>query len=446
MNLLPSPSGEARYESPDSVRAVFLAGDAGARLLAGPPASAGAEGLSSHLGRLGAPSALAGADLVEVVAASGLKGRGGAGFPVAQKLNTVRVSAGKPLVVVNCSESEPASAKDRTLVRLRPHLVLDGAAVAARAVGASQAVLYLHRGDLRSARALDAAVAERKQAAIADPDFSVAWAPPRYVAGESSAIVRFLEGGEAKPRFGTRAAICGVNCAPTAIHNVETLAHLALVDRMGPDEFRRCGTPGFSGSVLVTLAGAVQHPGLVAELVAPVPASELLGVAGISSPPQALLVGGYGGAWIDGRSAWDSHIWPDALLQGGISVGCGLVGVFPNGACGVRETSGILSYLASESAGQCGPCRYGLDHLANSLARLAKGEAGRRELKALERKAASIVGRGACSHPDGAVSLLRHCLEVFEADIRSHSQRRPCRAAHSDSVFPLPSQIEQTWR
>lgn len=426
---------------------VFRPGDHGARLLAGPPEGAGAESWLAHSSRLGPLPRLSSGALIEAIADSGLCGRGGAGFPVARKLETVRAAPGEPLVVANCSESEPASRKDRTLVRLRPQLVLDGAAVAASAVGASRVVLYLHRGDLPSARALEVALAERRSAGVEGPRFSLAWAPPRYVAGESSALVSFLEGGEAKPRFGTRAALAGVGSAPTAIHNVETLAHMALVARQGPMRFREAGTAASPGSVLVTLAGDVPRPGLVAELCAPVPLSELLGsLAGISSPPEALLLGGYGGCWVEGEAAWGMRLWPDLARREGLSFGCGLIGVLGPGRCGVSETARILGYLASESAGQCGPCRYGLSALATSLSRIAAGEAGRRELREIERRAASVVGRGACSHPDGAVSLLEHSLRVFAADYGAHARGRPCPVAAAAAVFPIPPPNDGTWR
>lgn len=424
-------------------------GDSGTRLFAGPQAAEGSESLSHHLQRLG-PLPDTGADraaFVESIRASGVRGRGGSSFPVARKIETLLSSDDAPLVVVNGSESEPASRKDAMLMGLRPHLVLDGAVALAQATGAAEVVVVLHRSDHQSRAALEQALAERRTAGNGAQRFSIVLGPDRYVAGEASAIVALLEGDEAKPRFIRRpAAFSGVGGHPTLIHNVETVAHLALLARFGDGWFTGAGSPGTPGSTLVTLAGAVTAPGRVLEVVAPVSLGELLAVAGgVCTPPAAVLVGGYAGTWMEGSAAWDLTVDRDACACAGAPLGCGLIGVLPHGTCGIVETARLVAYLAGESAGQCGPCAFGLPALSATLADLAAGRSNRGEVRRMHRQAAGIVGGGACRHPDGVVVLVESALEVFAPEVRRHLGWKGCSGVGCGPVFPLPRAMSG-WR
>ncbi|MHB1712888.1 MAG: NADH-ubiquinone oxidoreductase-F iron-sulfur binding region domain-containing protein, partial [Acidimicrobiales bacterium] len=387
------------------------------------------------------------AAFVHAVELSGVRGRGGSSFPVARKLKALMSSGEEPLVVVNGSESEPASRKDAALIAFRPHLVLDGAVALADATGAGAVVVVLHRSDLETRVALDRALAERDMARSDNPSISVVLGPDRYVAGEASAIVALLEGEEAKPRFNRKpAAYSGVRGRPTLIHNVETVAHLALLARFGSDWFTGIGPPASPGSTLVTLAGSVAVPGRVLEVVAPVTVGELLATgAGVGTPPAAVLVGGYAGTWIEGIKAWDLAVDNEALAAVGATLGCGLIGVLPHGTCGLVETARLMAYLAGESAGQCGPCVFGLPALSASLADLATGHSNRGEVRRMHRQSAGIIGRGACGHPDGAVMLVESALEVFAPEIRRHLGWRGCSGVGCGPVFPLP-RPESGWK
>lgn len=416
-------------------------GALGTRLLAGPPGATGAESLEAHLARLGyCPDIEADrAGFLDALILSGLRGRGGGGFLAAGKLAAVAAGHGKPLVVVNASESEPASRKDATLVGLRPHLVLDGAHILASAAEAEEVCLVLHRGNDPGRRALASALTERAQAGLKDPVMTVVVGPDRYVSGEASAVVSLLEGGDAKPRFNrSPAALCGVNGRPTLIYNAETTAHVGLLARNGPDWFHAAGSPGRPGSTLVTLAGAVEAPGRVIEVLHPATIGELLCAGGLSKPPKAVLVGGYAGAWLDGTEAWDLPFSSEALGLAGASIGCGVLGVLPAEACGVIETARLVTYLAGESAGQCGPCVFGLAGLAETLEQLADGQASRAELRRLHRRAIGIVGRGACRHPDGVVGLVQSALLTFAPEVGRHLRGYTCTGANHDPVFPIP--------
>ena len=428
-------------ERPDPATAPGRFGVAGGpdtRLLAGPPRADGPEHLARHLARLG-PLQLAGRapdTLRAEVAASGLTGRGGGQFPLARKLAAVATSAGQPLVVVNASEGEPASRKDRTLLTLRPHLVLDGALVAARATGAGAVVVYLHRRHRTASAALEAALAERGPLPV---DVQLVDAPPRYVAGESTAVVNYLDGAGALPsRRPHPVATRGVAGRPTLVSNVETVAHLALLARSGAAWFRTAGSAAQPGSNLVTLAGDVAVPGLVAEVVDPIPLGRLLAtVGGLDAAPRAVLVGGYEGTWVDGEVAWAMPVERGALSAAGVSLGCGLLAVLDEDHGGLATTARLLAYLAGQTAGQCGPCLLGLPALAHAFASLADPGATRADERRVHQLVAAVDGRGACGHPSGVALLASSALETFHDELRLRRRRH----AHPPAVdgFPLPA-------
>ncbi len=201
--------------------------------------------------------------LIDEVEEAGLRGRGGAGFPTALKMRAVataaRRSRRRPVVVANGTESEPASSKDKVLLATSPHLVLDGIMAAATAVGAGRALLCVDRRDREVTEAARAALHERGGRDRLDVD--IAEVPTRYVAGEETALVSWLNGGPAKPTYKlTRPAQRGVDAAPTLVDNVETLANLALIARFGAPAWRSVGTPEERGTTLVTVRGGVRAP------------------------------------------------------------------------------------------------------------------------------------------------------------------------------------------
>ena len=303
---------------------------------------------------------------------AGLTGRGGAHFPTARKL--AAVAAGPdPVVIANGTEGEPASAKDKILLARSPHLVLDGAALAAGLVGAREAYLVVHH----SVRDIvDEAVAERRRAGHGQVRFRVVTAADRFVAGEASAVVHWIERGVPAPLpKPPRLAEHGLDGRPTLVQNVETLAHLALIGRHGAGWFRALGTEAEPGTMLVTILGAVREP-CVGEIAVGTPLQEVLGLAGgASGPVQAVLLGGYSGQWA-GPDALARPFSAAGLAPLGASVGAGLIVALPADACGLAETARVARYLADESAGQCGPCLFGLDAVAGELARLADGSPG----------------------------------------------------------------------
>jgi NADH:ubiquinone oxidoreductase subunit F (NADH-binding) len=423
-------------ESPaaEHVGSCGVLGDPGMRLLAGPRRSEGMERLRSHRTRLGQLELGHPDMLLQMIADSGLLGRGGGQFPIARKLELAATSRGHALVVVNASEGEPASEKDRTLLGHRPHLVLDGAMAAAWAVGAREVVVYLHRARRGATAALELAVAERRDdcATVRLVD-----APMGYVAGESSAVVSFLDGTGAIPRKrALPAAAFGVAGRPTVVNNVETIAHLGLIARFGPAWFAEAGDRRSPGSTLVTIAGEVPAPGTVAEVVGTRTIGQALGsIAQLDRVPKAVLIGGYEGTWLDGETAWETPLTRGPLAACGASLGCGVLAVLAEGSCGLRTTALLVRWLAGESAGQCGPCVFGLPTLADTLDDLARGCGDRRDVRRLRILTASVHGRGACGHPTGVASLVDSALDAFAEDVDRHARGRACEDAAAG--FPL---------
>jgi NADH:ubiquinone oxidoreductase subunit F (NADH-binding) len=365
------------------------------------------------------------AQLIEVIDRSGLRGRGGADFPTARKLHAVAQSRRAGAVVVNGSETEPASAKDGLLLSRLPHLVLDGAVLAALTVGAEEVIVKVGDAAVRSIDALEHAIAER----TSDPvPVQLVSGPGGYVAGEESAVIHHLNGGRPVPTFvPPRPYQKGYRGRPTLIQNPETLAQIALVARFGDSWYRELGTTADPGSALVTITGAVTAPG-VYELAFGTSMRDLIAAAGGSTEPlQALLVGGYFGTWVDASRALALRLAREDLRSVGCTLGSGVLIALGESSCGLHESARVISYLASESAGQCGPCVYGLRAIAESFGALAEGVAHRHERGQLERWAAEVRGRGACHHPDGAVRFVQSALHVFGSEIEPH-QRERCNA------------------
>lgn len=427
------PAWSADEDEPEGIARL---GSAAARLLAG---RAGREDLADHDARLGPlpdwwrrPE-----DLVAVVRESGLAGRGGGYFPLASKLESARSVRAPAVVVVNATESEPASAKDRMLLEHRPHLLLDGAQALAAAAGADRVIVALHSG-AAGFDSIRSAIEERKDPGAAATELAVV--PDRYVAGESSALVAFINGGAALPAArSVPTAVSGVAGRPTVVSNAETASHLALIARRGAGWFREAGTDLSPGSTLVTVAGDVAFPGHVLEVLQPVTLGTVVTAAGGSPvPPQALLIGGYAGTWVPGDRAWVSTLDATRLARAGTPLGCGLVGVLGAGRCGLAEAARLMSWLSDQRAGQCGTCTMGLPALAGRLGAIAEGtQRGRREVHRIVALGETISGRGLCGLPDGAVAMVESALSTFSDEQRLHRKGR-CSGRREDPVFPIP--------
>lgn len=415
-----------------------------ARLL---PDSPSPEGLAEHLAAFG-PRPVASAALIDELERSGLTGRGGAGFPAAVKWRAVAAETTRmrpAVVVADGVETEPASFKDRTLLALRPHLVLDGLELAAEALGATRSIIYVSRGNDALARTVATALDERHRAGR-DGAAELRTAPTRYVAGEETAVVNRLNGRAARPRaVPPRPYASGVDGRPTLMHNVETLAHVALIARYGAAWFREVGTPGSPGTALVTITGGVRVPG-VREVAFGDTVADIVALAGgVTAEPAAVLLGGYFGRWVPAARIWSVPYERSSLRRVHGSLGAGVIAVLPGTACGVAESDRILAFLARESAGQCGPCQFGLPAMSQALHTVTIGRARPHVLSQLARWSQEIPGRGACRHPDGASFFVASTLEVFADDLARHVRDGACRASRRPPILPTPA-LPEGWR
>jgi NADH:ubiquinone oxidoreductase subunit F (NADH-binding) len=361
---------------------------------------------------------LTGADLVAAVSAAGLRGRGGAAFPLGRKLAAVAGQPGEHVVVVNGEEGEPASVKDRWLLRARPHLVLDGALRAASAAGA--AVGYVYVSDPAAARSVRSALAELADLPVAVEVWEV---EPGYVAGEETAAVNAINGRPAKPSDKPpRPFEEGVRGLPTLVSNVETVANLPGI---------ATGAAPVTDTFLMTLGGACAQPGLfeVPFGITLGEAAETLG--GLGGAPPGYLMGGYFAGLLNGRG----HAVPlgyDALAAEGSGLGCAAVTVLGPGDCPVGVAARLLAYFARENAGQCGSCFNGTAAMSGVAAALGHGAARDPDVARLRTWCTTLPGRGACGTLDGAVNVARSLLREFPGEVDAHLRGRCPRCAEAD--------------
>lgn len=398
------------------------------RLLRGGPS------LDEHLAAHG--PLRAGRELIDACERAGLRGRGGALFPTAVKLRTVAAHRGRRIVVVNAAEGEPMSAKDRVLLERAPHLVLDGALAAARAVGAREVIVAVAASASRAGAAVTRALQERGNRSV-----RLAAVPDAFLAGEETALLQALARRAARPVLTPPwPAERGLGRRPTLVQNPETLAHLALIARHGPEWFRALGTERHPGSTLVTVAGCVRRPG-VYEIDVGTDLAGVVGAAGgVTEPVRAVLTGGYHGTWVEGARAPGVRLDAESLAAAGLRMGAGAIVLLPASACPVAETARVVAWLASQTAGQCGPCVHGLPAIAAQLEAIRHGRADRLAIARLDRWSAQVAGRGACHHPDGTVEFVGTALEVFEAEVEMHRRFGPCEQCAAAAVLPTPAQ------
>ncbi|MBU8816061.1 hypothetical protein KL864_09085 [Mycolicibacterium goodii] len=380
--------------------------------------------------------------LLDTVEASGLLGRGGAAFPLGVKLRTVRDNgrtAGGAVVIANGEEGEPASIKDRWLLRNRPHAVLDGLRLASLVVNADRAVLYT--SDSLSARSVEHALAETdgRPGCVAVELLTVT---PGYVAGEETAAVRVVNGGPAKPTDKPpRPFEQGVGGYPTLISNVETLAHLAFLNLNDATAFRALGTEGSPGTFLATVTGAGRAPALY-ELPHGVAFTDVLTLHGVS--PDAVtgaLMGGYF-AGLLGREIVGATLDHETLRGLGSGLGCGAISILTDD-CPVAVATSVLSYFDRENAGQCGSCFNGTAAMAAAATALRDGTATEDDLARLKRWSVVLRGRGACGTIDGAANVAASLLSAFDDLVRRHLENN-CRACRSGPFTAVrPYEVEQ---
>jgi NADH:ubiquinone oxidoreductase subunit F (NADH-binding) len=262
--------------------------------------------------------------------------------------------------------------------------------------------------------------------------------PGRYVSGEETAVVGWINNRRSLPALRLDKSVpLEVSRHPVVVHNTESLAQVALIARYGSDWFRQLGTTETPGSTLVTVSGDRQSPTVV-EVEFGMSVIDIVRLAGLTGNLAGALVGGYGGSWLAAHELATPYA-PGPLAAAGSAIGVGIVVALPSWSCGLAETARIARYMAGQSAGQCGPCVFGLPALATDLEHLAVGRPDGSLIGSILGHADAIEGRGACRHPDGVVRLVRSALGAFSYDVFEHAAGRPCAGYGAESVMRFPA-------
>lgn len=381
----------------------------GPALLAGITDGPGLEAHRARVGPVPTPSADA---LVELARNVDLRGRGGAGFPFAVKL--AAAARRRALVVVNAAEGEPASHKDAALLTCAPHIVLDGAAAVAHALGTRE-VHVVVPSEIPTLRVIvETALHER---AHAGERLTVVLhdAEPRFVAGQAQAVLQLLAGRENLPVTAWQPeAVRGHRGRPTLLSNAETFAHLGHLARVGSAGYAACGTAAEPGTTLVTLRGDGWSPEVL-EVAFGTPLTDVLTDAEMAQP---LLLGGYHGTWLRPEQLRGLTVSRGAIAAAGATLGAGVMLPLEQGACPLVRTAELVGYLAGQSARRCGPCLNGLPAMAQEVRALVHGGCG--SVRRVEELCGLVVRRGACAHPDGTARLVASMLQRFPEEVDVH--------------------------
>ncbi|OBG19065.1 NADH dehydrogenase [Mycolicibacterium celeriflavum] len=376
--------------------------------------------------------------LAEQVDLSGLLGRGGAAFPIGTKLRSVRDAHQRgsgTVVVANGEEGEPASIKDRWLLRHRPHLVLDGLRLAAAVAGAGRAYVYV--SDAPAAGAVSTALSQLPPDTFGGTEVTVVTVEPGYVAGEETAAVRRINGGQAKPTDKPpRPFEEGVSGLPTMVSNVETLANLPFIHEHGAQAFRSVGTPMSPGTFLATITGGAR-PATLYEIPHGTAFSELLQVDGLDKEAvTGALMGGYFAGLLN-TDILDATLDHEAMRRLGSGLGCGAISILTDD-CPVAVAASVMAYFDRENAGQCGSCFNGTAAMSAVTSALRDGVATDDDVARLQRWSVVLRGRGACGTLDGATNIAASLLHQFPQAIARHlaNDCQTCRTGAFEAVRP----------
>jgi NADH-quinone oxidoreductase subunit F len=358
-------------------------------------------------------------EVIEAVIASGLRGKGGAGFPTGQKWAFIPRHAPTKYVVVNADEGEPGTFKDRALIEGCPHLLIEGILIAALTIGARKSYVYLRREFYRGARLLEAAIAQARAAGcvgerIFGTDRSVEIVPHTgagaYIAGEESALLESLEGRRALPRLRPPfPAQAGLYQQPTLVQNVETLCHLPAIVTMGPARYRALGPP-----TLFSVSGAVMRPGVYELPLGTTLRALIFHHAGGLRPGRrfkAAFPGGLSSALLT-EAHLDVPMDYDSLRAAGSMLGSAAVIVVDDAADMVEVAARAVEFYRHESCGKCTPCRIGTRNMSRILAKILRGQGQAGDLERLEVLAQRIRATAFCglgqTAPNPVLSTLQH--------------------------------------
>ncbi|MBJ7398872.1 NADH-quinone oxidoreductase subunit NuoF [Mycolicibacterium sp.] len=374
-------------------------------------------------------------DVINMVKESGLRGRGGAGFPTGTKWSFIPqdgAAGAKPhYLVINADESEPGTCKDTPLMLTTPHFLVEGAIIAAYAIRARHAFIYL-RGEVTSVlRRLQAAVAEAYDAGYLgsniqgsgfDLDLVVHAGAGAYICGEETALLDSLEGRRGQPRLRPPfPAVAGLYACPTVVNNVESIASVPPILVKGVDWFKSMGTEKSPGFTLYSLSGHVTRPGQY-EAPLGITLRELLDYAGGVRADHELKFWTPGGSSTPLLTAehLDIPLDYEGMASVGSMLGTKALQIFDETTCVVRAVRRWTEFYAHESCGKCTPCREGTYWLAQIYERLESGAGVQDDLVKLHDIADAIMGKSFCALGDGAASPILSSLQYFHAEYEAH--------------------------
>lgn len=379
------------------------------------------------------------AGVLEAVQSADLRGRGGAGFPTWKKWEMVLKQREKQrYLCCNAAEDEPGTFKDRYLLRSNPHQLIEGVILAAYAIGAQEATLFINCRYEEEIAFMELALAEAKQqgywgdsSAEAPKNImlKICPSPGSYVAGEETALLEVIEGKVAAPRPKPPyyPAVYGLFGLPTAVNNAETLSNLPYILREGGEAFQAKGLGNASGTMIFTLTGNVNRPGLY-ERPLGTSLRDLIvdcggGVAG--GALKAVFPGGPSTPVLPG-SQIDVGLDFDALKSAGSALGTGAVIVISDKVCMLSKAIEYARFFAKESCGQCPPCKLGTVHLAEILEKMESGEGKEKDIDQLQQVCDMVKGRGQCFLLTGAAIAVESIFQHFRPEFDRHVETSDC--------------------
>jgi NADH-quinone oxidoreductase subunit F len=377
--------------------------------------------------------------VIATVKESGLRGRGGAGFPTGLKWSFMpRQFPGQKYLVCNSDEGEPGTCKDRDIMQFNPHTVIEGMAIAAYAMGITVGYNYIHGEIFQTYERFEAALEEARAAGflgqhIMGSNFSFQLHATHgfgaYICGEETALLESLEGKKGQPRFKPPfPASFGLYGKPTTINNTETFAAVPWIIRNGGAAYLACGKPNNGGTKIFSVSGDVQRPGNY-EVPMGTPFAELLEMAGGMRPGRtlkAVIPGGSSAPVLPASIMMDITMDYDAIAKAGSMLGSGAVIVMDDTRCMVKSLQRLSYFYSHESCGQCTPCREGTGWLWRMVDRIENGQGRASDLETLDSVAGNIMGRTICALGDAAAMPVRGMLKHFRSEFEHHIEHKTC--------------------
>jgi NADH:ubiquinone oxidoreductase subunit F (NADH-binding) len=380
-------------------------------------------------------------EVIKLISEAGLRGRGGAGFPTGKKWALTRECSEQPrYFVMNGGEDEPGSKKDRVLMEYLPHLVVEGAIIAAYAVGAAKVFLYINARYDAAIQSITQTLADAKSAGYCGRnivgsgfslDIEIIPAPHNYVAGEDTAALEVIEGKaplpRQKPPFPVTVGLFG---KPTSVNNVETVANVAPIILHGVEWYRRFGTPESPGTMIFSLGDDVKRPGIY-ELPYGTTLRYLIEACGGGTRDEkrikAIMPAAPSSAFLPADKI-DTPLEPNSMREAGSALGCGVVHVISEGTCMVEEVLRVSEFFTAESCGQCPACRMETNTLTALLKKVQQGQGGQPVLEQFGKVLAFNKGKGFCNLIAMPGPPIESAIKLFPDDFAAHLNTGSCPA------------------